>query len=105
MTDAPDPDLSRLPGCWVEIREEGGDDRIVLRPDSADLPLGRGRRQIDLIPPATLVVGSPGPTDRLEGRSGTWSADGDELTLSAPGWEGCYRIRQLGDDILVITKK
>lgn len=102
MTDDHAPDLSKLPGCWVEIREESTPDRIVLRPDGVDIPPARGRRQIDLIPPSELIAGRPGPTDRTTAQSGTWSADGDELTLAAPGWDGCYAIAQLGDDILVI---
>lgn len=104
MTDDA-PDLSKLPGCWVEIREESTADRIVLRPDNADIPPARGRRQIDLIPPSELVVGQPGPTDATTTRSGTWSAEGDELTLAGPGWDGCYAIAQLGDDILVIRRR
>ncbi|WP_066910256.1 hypothetical protein [Millisia brevis] len=104
-TDDEQPDLSKLPGCWVEIREESTADRIVLRPDSADIPPARGRRQIDLIPPSELLVGHPGPTDATATRSGTWSAEGDELTLDGPGWAGCYGIAQLGEDILVIRKR
>ncbi|BCH22067.1 MULTISPECIES: hypothetical protein [unclassified Mesorhizobium] len=98
-------DIKKMTKNWVEVREESSPGRIVLRPDSYNLPPARGRRHLDLSSRSQALAKSPGPADKLESVAGTWSVDGDELHLSAPGWEGHYSIEQLTEDLLVISKK
>src|SRR5262245_7968449 len=98
-------DEKQLGRTWVEVREEGGPDRIVLRPQGHPIPPARGRRALDLSHPGTLLAKAPGPTDKSEGKPGSWSVLENELTIDAPGWTGKYSIEQLSDDVLIIKRK
>ena len=98
-------DEKQLARSWVEVREEGGADRIVLRPETYAIPPARGRRGLDLSRPAAAVAKAPGPTDKTEGKPGSWSLSGDELTIDAPGWSGTYTVEQVSGNILVLRRK
>ncbi len=98
-------DVHMLTREWVEIREEGGPERLLFRPTSYKIPPARGRRRLDLREPGQAVAKTPGPTDRLQSSAGAWSLEGDELRVSAPGWEGAYRIEELTEDKLVLRPK
>ena len=98
-------DAGRIARHWVEIREESQGDRLVFRPFEAPIPPARGRRSLVLKPGHAAESRSPGPTDRAVGAGGEWEIEGDTLTVTAPGWEGRYRIEELSDDRLVLAKQ
>lgn len=93
---------------WVEIREESEGDRIVLRSFSGPIPPARGRRSLVLNPESGAQGHKPGATDRSvpeEGGTGCWGLEGDILTISAPGWEGRYKVEQLGEDRMILIRQ
>ena len=51
---------------WLHAREEdSGDDELVFRPEGYQLPLARGRREIELCADGkTFVARAPGADDR-----------------------------------------
>lgn len=101
-------DRALVPRHWVELREENEGDRIVLRPFSAPIPPARGRRSLVLDPQSNAQGRRPGLTDRLvpeDGGAGSWSLEGDILTLSAPGWEGRYKIEELSEDRMILIRQ
>lgn len=98
-------DPGKLERHWVEMREESQGDRLVLRPADAPLPPARGRRGLVLRPGNVAEALSPGAADRSVGTPGTWSLQGDTLTVSAPGWAGRYRVRFQDPDKLVLEKE
>ncbi len=79
---------------------------MVFRPATHPLPPSRGRTSFELRPGGTYVESSPGPVDVPEETKGSWSLEGDRLTLRAeddrPGhaWE----IATAEDDRLVFRK-
>lgn len=91
---------------WVEMREESGAGRMVLRPSTHNLPPARGRRRLDLGIGGEAIPKKPGPTDQLAtAGAGGWSMEGDTLRLTAPGWAGDYRILEVTDDVLVLQQE
>ena len=100
-------DPRQLARKWVEVREESGDDRIVLRPSDYPVSASRGgRRHLELSPKGRVQALGLGATDRLEATgSGGWSLEGEALQLKLKGWEGTYDIEELGDDILVLRRR
>jgi hypothetical protein len=91
---------------WVEIREESGEGRVVLRPSTHPLPPARGRRRLDLRTEGKAVPKAPGPTDQLQASgAGEWSLEGNTLHLTAPGWSGDYLILEVTEDVLVLQRK
>lgn len=101
-------DSDLIPRHWVEIREESEGDRIVLRSFSSPIPPARGRRSLVLDPESTAQGRKPGLTDRLvpeEGGAGFWSLEGDILTVSAPGWEGRYKVEELSEDRMTLIRQ
>ena len=104
--DGKTPDSAKLCRDWVEIREENTGGKIVLRPNSADIPPARGgRRALDLSEGGAAQAQTAGPSDKMEGRAGSWSMDGAGLKLQAPGWSGRYDIEELTEEKLVIKPK
>lgn len=100
--DATPPDTAKLCRDWVEIREENQGGKIVLRPNSADIPPARGRRGLDLSTSGNAAAQTAGPTDKIEGSAGAWSMDESCLVVEAPGWTGKYDIEELTEEKLVI---
>jgi hypothetical protein len=99
-------DVKELARNWVEVREEGSADRIVLRPQSYPIPPARGRRALDLSGPGQAAFAkAPGPDDKSVAKPGKWSVSGDELMIDAPDWAGKYTIEQISQDILVLRRK
>ena len=98
-------DRNDIAGHWVEVREESAGGTIVLRPFDAPLPPARGRRSLVLRPDQRAEARAPGPSDRSEAAQGSWSVEGDMLTVNAPGWTGRYRIRDRSGDKLVLSSE
>jgi hypothetical protein len=96
-------DPSKILGHWVEVREEGDAGRLVLRPFSAPLPPARGRRSLVLEAENVAEARAPGPSDQSVGAPGSWSLDGDILTISTGSWSGKYRVEDLSEDKLVLS--
>lgn len=91
---------------WVEIREECGRGRIVLRPHEAPVRLARrGRRQLVLTPEGGSSCFAPGAGGRpeIEGAGG-WRLDDGLLRLDLKGWDGAWRIEELTDEVLVLAR-
>ncbi len=74
-----------LYGRWVHSHEEDSDGEMVFRPATHSFPPARGRASFDLRPDGTYLESSPGPVDRPEQASGSWSLENDRLVLSGEG--------------------
>jgi len=87
---------------WVHSYEEDGDDEMVFRPSSFDLPPARGRREIELRPDGRYLESHPGPVDVPEEAGGQWLLKGDELELRPDGEqpEESWRVVAAEDDRL-----
>jgi hypothetical protein len=73
-------------GHWVHAHEEDTDDERVFRPASHPLPRSRGRQELELRPDGSYVERHPGPVDVPVESTGSWSLDGDQLTLGDERW-------------------
>lgn len=96
-------DSGKICGHWVEVQEESGGGHIVFRPFDSPLPPARGRRSLVLEADDVAEAHAPGPADRSIRTPGSWSLDGDRLTISAGGWSGKYRVEDLSEDKLVLS--
>jgi hypothetical protein len=70
-----------LRGQWVHAHEEDTDTQMVFRPATQPLPPSRGRMRLELRPGGAFVESSPGPVDVSVETDGSWSLQGDRLTL------------------------
>ncbi len=61
---------------WVHSHEEDRGDLQVYRPAEYPFPPARGRRGFELKPDGEVVVYGPGPTDKPEAVTQSWSALG-----------------------------
>lgn len=73
-----------LHGRWVHSHEEDSADEMVFRPAGHSFPPSRGRTAFELRPDGTYLESSPGPVDRPEHSSGSWSLHGGRLVLARP---------------------
>lgn len=97
---------NQVTGHWVEIREEGSAGRIVLRPESSDIPPARGRRNLVLEPGGVAQDARPGPDDRPAfADAGTWRLDGSRLTIQSGQFAGSYRVEAAGSGRLVLVSE
>lgn len=96
-------EADRLSRRWIELREEGTVATHVFVADGPDVPLGRGRKVMDLRGDRA-VQEVPGPDDRPVGRGGSWQRDGDHLVLRLPDWDGTWAITDLTDERLVLRR-
>jgi hypothetical protein len=98
-------DLALVQKPWVHAHEEDTDSELVYRLASYSFPPSRGRSALDLRPDGTYLESSPGPTDRPEQTSGTWTLEGDGLTLrSATGSTRVLRIASAQPERLVLRR-
>jgi len=91
-------------GRWMHSREEDDDDRIVFRPDDYAFPPARGRSGFTLAKGGSVLTASPGPDDRLTEAEGSWSLDGDRLTIQSLVWSGVFRVESAQQDKLVLIR-
>lgn len=94
----------RLLGRWLHSHEESSGGRLVFHPPSYPFPPARGRRGILLEKDGSARAEFPGPTDKTEQRSGSWSTAGNKLTLNAAPWSGDYEIESIKPDSLVLRQ-
>ena len=82
----PQPDQNLLHGRWLHAHEEDQPGRMVFRPASYALPPSRGRTGYEFQPGGQLIRIGPGPTDRTESTTGSWSTDAQgRVAISMPG--------------------
>jgi hypothetical protein len=75
-----------LAGHWIHSHEEDSDDEQVFRPASYPFPRSRGRQELELHPDGSYVERHPGPVDLPEETSGSWTLEGDRLTVGPETW-------------------
>jgi hypothetical protein len=85
-------DRDTIVGTWTHAHEEDHDDVQVFRPGSHPLPPSRGRETFTLHANSAVVAAFPGPDDRGESDDGTWSLEGDVLTIDRPGATSKYEL-------------
>lgn len=81
----------RVSGRWVHAHEEDTDGEMVFRPAGTDLPPARGRIAFDLRPDGTFAESGLGANDVPEGATGTWTLEGETITLSDGAAQGVPR--------------
>lgn len=74
--------IEQVEGRWVHVHEEDTEAGSVYRREGADLPPSRGRTTLELRSDGTYAGTVPGPADAPQDAGGTWSLDGDRITLS-----------------------
>jgi hypothetical protein len=98
----------QVSGRWVHAHEEDTDDELVFRRDGADLPPSRGRMAFELRADGTFAEAGLGAADAPEEASGTWSVDGDTITLSEGAAQGVPRVMEVvaaDGERLVVRKR
>lgn len=97
-------DQQALAGSWTHSHEEDGEGETVLRRSDYPFPPSRGRLSFELRPDGTYLERSPGPVDVPEESSGSWSLEGDRLTLepAAAGERRSWRVAALAADRLTL---
>ena len=81
----------QVSGSWVHVQEEDTEDEMVFRPAGTDLPPSRGRMALDLRPDGTYAESGLGPTDVPEEATGTWTLEGETITLNEGATQGVPR--------------
>lgn len=91
---------------WLHAHEEDTPTTTVFLPQSHPFPPSRGRTGYEFQPEGHLVEQGPGPTDRRQTSTGSWSLDEqNRLVLRMPGKpEQVLEIESLEPGRLVIKK-
>lgn len=69
--------MKQLEGTWLASHEENRGDTLVYRPNTYKFPPARGRTGFAIKPFGRFEQFDIAPADGLQGREGTWTADGD----------------------------
>ena len=79
---------------------------MMFRPATHPLPPSRGRTSFEIRPDGTYVERFPGPVDRPEESTGSWSVEADRLVLRAEGDRASHdwEIVALAEDRLVVKR-
>ena len=103
MTDV---DRKTLEQRWVHSHEEDGPRSLVFRPGTWNFPRSRGRRSFTLGANGALLMGGPGPTDKMSQASGHWRLlPGGVIELSPEGGQTTrLKILSCGPDRLEVER-
>ena len=80
-----------MSGRWAHAYEEDTEDEMVFRPADAALPPSRGRMAFDLREDGTFAETGLGVADVPEEATGSWTLEGDTITLSEGAAQGVPR--------------
>lgn len=92
----------------MHAHEEDTEDEMVFRPAGTDLPPSRGRMAFDLRADGTYAESGLGTTDVPEEATGSWTLEGETITLSEGAAQGVPREMEVvsaDDERLVIRKR
>lgn len=91
----------------MHAHEEDTDGEMIFRPAGADLPPSRGRMAIELRPDGTFAESGLGATDVPDEATGTWTLEGETITLSEGAAQGVPRQMRIvsADDERLILKR
>ena len=92
-------------GRWVHAQEEDTEDEMVFRPADTELPPARGRMGFELREDGSFAEAGLGARDVPEEASGSWTLEGDTITLSEGATQGVPREMEVvsaGPDRLVV---
>jgi hypothetical protein len=82
------------------VHEEDHEGIWVFRPTGTDLPPARGRTSLTLLAGGDATAGFPGADDRGVTDDGTWSLDGDVLTVTGTATRSAYQVVTSEPDLL-----
>ena len=97
-----------MSGRWAHAYEEDTEDEMVFRPADADLPPSRGRMAFELREDGTFAETGLGVTDVPEEATGSWTLEGDTITLSEGATQGVPReleVVEAEKERLVVRKR
>jgi hypothetical protein len=78
---------------------------MVFRPSGTQFPRARGGREtMELEPEGELRHRASGPDDRRVETTGSWTLEGNELTLEKSGSPERYRVDLVDDQQLVLQR-
>jgi hypothetical protein len=98
----------RVSGRWVHAQEEDTEEEMVFRPVGTDLPPARGRTAFELRADGTFAETGLGAADVPEKATGSWTLEGDTITLSEGATQGVPRQMEVvtaDEERLVIRKR
>ncbi len=87
-------------GRWTHVHEEDHDGLQVFRPAGTELPPARGRTSLLLQAGGDATAGYPGADDRGVTDAGSWSLDGDLLTITGAAGTSTYQVVTAEPDLL-----
>ena len=99
---------NEVSGGWVHAHEEDTEEQMVFRPVGTDLPPSRGRMSFELRPDGTFAETGLGASDVPEEATGSWSVEGETITLSEGATQAVPRemaVVSADEDRLVIRKR
>ena len=82
-------------GRWVHAHEEDTEDEMVFRPAGTQLPPARGRIAFELRADGRYAESGLGAADVPEEATGSWTLQGDTITLSEGATQGAPREMQI----------
>jgi hypothetical protein len=89
---------SKLQGHWIHSHEEDTGNQMVFRPSTYAFPRSRGRQEFKLGPGGSLQAVRPGPTDKRQSSSGTWSLEPGGILVVHPTGEAALRFSVVSVD-------
>jgi len=103
---SPTIDANALQRRWIHCDEEDEGERIVFRTAEYDFaPRRAPRDSLSLGPGGRLETGSPGPADRSVVAAGTWTVEGEELTISGSSrLAGRFQVVAVDEERLVLRR-
>jgi hypothetical protein len=74
----------KLTGSWVVGNSDSGPGLVTWQRQGPDVPAARGWRILELDEDGQVREGVPGADDRGQWQAGTWTLDGNRLTIALP---------------------
>ncbi len=96
---------SQVLGSWFHSHEEDEPGRKIYRSAGFPFPPSRGRTGFTIEANGDVVINQPGMDDRTTTNPGTWSLDGNILTITSTTWSGSFEVVKTIEDSYVLRQR